>query len=125
MARDLRKNAHLDLSLGTPPKPIPLIATPKSFATTHFRLYDSTTAYPHPLSYLTRSGPPLLPRHPHKMLDVIDFITERGGNPELIRKSQAARHAPVEIVDEIIALYNEARTGIAPSHTTPRLGLGR
>lgn len=45
------------------------------------------------------------------MLDVIDFITERGGNPELIRESQRRRHAPVEAVDEVIALYNEARSG--------------
>lgn len=38
------------------------------------------------------------------MLDVKDFITEQGGNPELIRESQRRRHAPVEAVDEVIAL---------------------
>ena len=44
-----------------------------------------------------------------KMLDVIDFIAERGGNPEKIRESQRRRHAPVEIVDEIIALWEDHR----------------
>ncbi|KAF2474365.1 serine-tRNA ligase [Lindgomyces ingoldianus] len=36
------------------------------------------------------------------MLDVNDFIAERGGNPDKIRESQRKRHASVEIVDEII-----------------------
>lgn len=35
------------------------------------------------------------------------FIEEKGGNPELIRKSQKARGASVELVDEIIADYKE------------------
>lgn len=39
------------------------------------------------------------------MLDIIQFIEEKGGNPELIRKSQKARGDPVELVDEIIADY--------------------
>lgn len=41
------------------------------------------------------------------MLDVTQFIEEKGGNPELIKKSQQARGASVEIVDEIIADYKE------------------
>jgi seryl-tRNA synthetase len=41
------------------------------------------------------------------MLDITQFIEEKGGNPELIRKSQAARYASVELVDEIIAGYKE------------------
>ncbi|CUS21595.1 LAQU0S03e06194g1_1 [Lachancea quebecensis] len=41
------------------------------------------------------------------MLDITQFIEEKGGNPELIRQSQKARHASVEIVDEIIADYKE------------------
>ncbi|KAI4254086.1 MAG: hypothetical protein LQ352_003305 [Teloschistes flavicans] len=36
------------------------------------------------------------------MLDVIDFIQERGGNPKLIRESQKRRYASEEAVDEII-----------------------
>ena len=39
------------------------------------------------------------------MLDVYDFIEEKGGNPEAIRKSQTARGDSVEIVDEIIEEY--------------------
>ena len=39
------------------------------------------------------------------MLDIYEFIEEKGGNPEAIRKSQKARGDPVEIVDEIIAEY--------------------
>jgi hypothetical protein len=43
------------------------------------------------------------------MLDVLDFITDRGGNPEKVRESQRRRHAPVEIVDEIITLFDDHR----------------
>lgn len=41
------------------------------------------------------------------MLDIIQFIEEKGGNPEQIRKSQAARGDSVELVDEIINEYKE------------------
>ncbi|KAF7559266.1 hypothetical protein G7046_g4901 [Stylonectria norvegica] len=43
------------------------------------------------------------------MLDVEDFIEERGGNPEKIRQSQRLRNDPVELVDEVINLWQEAR----------------
>ncbi|KAI9887768.1 MAG: Cytosolic seryl-tRNA synthetase [Watsoniomyces obsoletus] len=43
------------------------------------------------------------------MLDVLDFITDRGGDPEKIRLSQRRRFAPEEIVDEVIALYEDVR----------------
>jgi seryl-tRNA synthetase len=43
------------------------------------------------------------------MLDIEDFIEERGGNPEKIRDSQRRRNAPVELVDEVIALWQDAR----------------
>jgi seryl-tRNA synthetase len=43
------------------------------------------------------------------MLDIEDFIEERGGNPEAIRDSQRRRNAPVELVDEVIALWQDAR----------------
>lgn len=45
------------------------------------------------------------------MLDLNDFIAERGGNPNKIKESQRKRHAPEEAVDEVIALYEEARRG--------------
>ncbi|KAG9066243.1 Cytosolic seryl-tRNA synthetase [Linnemannia hyalina] len=44
------------------------------------------------------------------MLDINLFLEERGGEPELIRESQRRRHDPVEIVDEIIALYEDWKT---------------
>ncbi|KAL1842501.1 hypothetical protein VTJ49DRAFT_5107 [Mycothermus thermophilus] len=43
------------------------------------------------------------------MLDVNDFIAERGGDPEKIRESQRKRHAPVEVVDEVIAMWEDHR----------------
>lgn len=46
------------------------------------------------------------------MLDLNDFIAERGGDPKKIKESQRRRCAPEEAVDEVIALYEEARKGI-------------
>ncbi|CAG8458690.1 13587_t:CDS:2 [Ambispora leptoticha] len=43
------------------------------------------------------------------MLDLNLFQTDKGGNPELIRESQKKRGAPVEIVDQVINLYDEWR----------------
>lgn len=43
------------------------------------------------------------------MLDVNDFITERGGNPEKIRESQRRRYESVEIVDEVVTLFEDHR----------------
>lgn len=43
------------------------------------------------------------------MLDLLDFITERGGDPKKVRESQRRRHADEGAVDETIALYEEAR----------------
>ena len=44
------------------------------------------------------------------MLDVVDFITERGGDPKAIRESQRRRNAPEDAVDEVIALFEDHRT---------------
>ena len=43
------------------------------------------------------------------MLDVFDFIADKGGDPKTVKESQRRRHAPPEAVDEVIALYEEAR----------------
>lgn len=43
------------------------------------------------------------------MLDVLDFIADKGGNPQRIRESQKRRYAPEEAVDEVIALYEDHR----------------
>jgi hypothetical protein len=48
------------------------------------------------------------------MLDIFDFIVEKGGNPELIKESQRRRNAPVEAVDEVIALYEDHRRSTVP-----------
>lgn len=48
------------------------------------------------------------------MLDLNDFIAERGGDPKKIKESQRKRFAPEEAVDEVIALYEEARRGNGP-----------
>ncbi len=41
------------------------------------------------------------------MLDVNDFLEERGGNPEKVRESQRRRYAPESVVDEVITLARE------------------
>jgi hypothetical protein len=43
------------------------------------------------------------------MIDVLDFIIERGGNPEKVRESQRRRYAPESVVDEVIELWQDAR----------------
>ncbi|KAL3458042.1 hypothetical protein BJX64DRAFT_237197 [Aspergillus heterothallicus] len=43
------------------------------------------------------------------MLDLADFISERGGDPNKIKESQRRRSAPESAVDEVISLYEEAR----------------
>ena len=42
----------------------------------------------------------------HSMLDINLFFADKGGNPELIRESRRRRYAPVEIVDDVISLYD-------------------
>lgn len=43
------------------------------------------------------------------MLDVFDFVEDKGGDPKKVRESQRRRHAPEEAVDEVIALYEDQR----------------
>lgn len=38
-------------------------------------------------------------------IDVLDLITEKGGNPEIARESQRKRGESVELVDEVIGMY--------------------
>jgi len=42
-------------------------------------------------------------------IDINDFIKERGGDPEKIRQSQRKRFAPEEVVDEVIAAFEDHR----------------
>ena len=43
------------------------------------------------------------------MLDVLDLIVSRGGDPNKVKESQRRRFAPEEIVDEVIALWEDHR----------------
>ena len=43
------------------------------------------------------------------MLDIFDFIVEKGGDPQKIKESQRRRYGPEEAVDEVIALYEDHR----------------
>ena len=47
--------------------------------------------------------------HDTMVLDIQDFITERGGDPNKIRESQRRRHAPDSVVDDIIAMFEDHR----------------
>ena len=48
-------------------------------------------------------------KRPFTMLDIFDFIVEKGGDPKKIKESQRRRYAPEEAVDEVIALYEDHR----------------
>jgi seryl-tRNA synthetase len=52
------------------------------------------------------------------MLDVFDFIVEKGGDPKKIKESQRRRYAPEEAVDEVIALYEDHRKSQTPPSTS-------
>ncbi|PGH16908.1 serine-tRNA ligase [Polytolypa hystricis UAMH7299] len=43
------------------------------------------------------------------MLDIADFLTDRGGDPKKVKESQRRRFASEEVVDEVIALFEDAR----------------
>lgn len=45
------------------------------------------------------------------MLELNDFVADRGGNPNKIKESQRSRFASEKAVDDVIALYEEARRG--------------
>jgi hypothetical protein len=53
------------------------------------------------------------------MLDINDFIAERGGDVKKIKESQRRRHAPEEVVDEVIALFEDHRK-CRSSHVTDK-----
>jgi len=43
------------------------------------------------------------------MLDVNDFVTERGGDVKKIKESQKQRYASEELVDEVYQMYEDHR----------------
>ena len=40
-------------------------------------------------------------------LDVLTFLSDKGGDPEAIRESQRKRGHSVEVVDEVISMYSD------------------
>jgi hypothetical protein len=73
-----------------------------------------------------KSKPPAHPHHSSSksttifdMLDVFDFIVEKGGNPQKIKESQRRRYAPEEAVDEVIALYEDHRKSMSKPCNSP------
>jgi seryl-tRNA synthetase len=54
------------------------------------------------------------------MLDVNDFIADRGGDPKKIKESQRRRFASEEAVDEVLTYFENARRG---NHTSVPLVL--
>lgn len=53
------------------------------------------------------------------MLDVTDFVLEKGGNSSRIRESQRRRHAPEAIVDDVLALYEDHKKSIVLAPSIP------
>jgi len=41
------------------------------------------------------------------MLDINDFVSDRGGDPKKIKDSQTKRYASQELVDEIYTMYED------------------
>lgn len=72
-------------------------------------MYFAIFPYLFAVTSSSSSTPHHLPVPVTTMLDINDFIAERGGNPEKIRESQRKRHAPEEAVDEVIALFEDHR----------------
>jgi seryl-tRNA synthetase len=45
------------------------------------------------------------------MIDIADFVSDKGGNLNKIKESQRKRFAPENVVDEVKTLYDDARRG--------------
>lgn len=46
------------------------------------------------------------------MLDVSDFVPDKGGDPQKVRESQRRRFASEEIVDQVLASFEDHRKSI-------------
>lgn len=46
------------------------------------------------------------------MLDINDFVADRGGDLNKIRESQRRRYAPESVVEEVLELFEAARRGM-------------
>lgn len=54
----------------------------------------------------------------------VSVQADKGGNPEIVRESQKKRGASVELVDEVIALFDQHRGGQWSSETLSSLPVG-
>jgi len=50
------------------------------------------------------------------MLDINDFVAERGGEPQKIKESQRRRYGREEVVDEVLAMYEDHRKSTSTPH---------
>lgn len=50
------------------------------------------------------------------MLDILDFIAEKGGDVVKLSESQRRRNASTELIDQVIKLYEEHREGESVFH---------
>ena len=57
------------------------------------------------------------------MLDVNDFVADRGGDLNKIRESQRRRYAPESVVEEVLELFEAARRGMQDSSAVDIFGL--
>ena len=51
------------------------------------------------------------------MLDILDFIQDKGGDPKKVKESQRRRYAPEGVVEETQSLYEDARTSPFPTQS--------
>lgn len=50
------------------------------------------------------------------MLDINDFVADRGGDLNKIRESQRRRYAPESVIEEVLELFEAARRGMQDFH---------
>lgn len=43
------------------------------------------------------------------MLDINDFVAERGGEPQKIKESQRRRYGNEDVVDQVLTMYEDHR----------------
>ncbi|KAK4686006.1 seryl-tRNA synthetase, partial [Tremellales sp. Uapishka_1] len=54
------------------------------------------------------------------MIDLLHLQADKGGNPDIVRESQKKRGAPVELVDEVIELFNQHKQANYEKESTQR-----
>ena len=49
------------------------------------------------------------------MLDVFDFLEDKGGDTKRLKESQRRRYAAEGVVEEVQTLYEDVRTSMLPA----------